>query len=29
MARATGKMPARFWDGWLRLEQDHDRRLPA
>ena len=28
-ARANGKEPAPFWDGWLRLKQDYDRRLPA
>jgi uncharacterized protein YndB with AHSA1/START domain len=29
VARATGKDPAPFWDAWLRLKQDYDRRLPA
>lgn len=29
-ARATGKKdPAPFWDGWSRLKEDYDRRLPA
>jgi uncharacterized protein YndB with AHSA1/START domain len=28
-ARANGKEPEPFWDGWLRLKQDYDRRLPA
>ncbi|HVA39029.1 MAG TPA: SRPBCC family protein [Candidatus Binataceae bacterium] len=29
VARATGTEPAPFWAGWLRLQQDYDRRLPA
>jgi hypothetical protein len=29
VARATGKDLACFWDGWWRLKQDYDRRLPA
>ena len=29
VARATGKVPTPFWDGWTRLEQEYDRRLPA
>ena len=29
VARATGKEPEAFWDGWLRLKQEYDRRLPA
>ena len=29
VARATGKEPEPFWDGWLRLMQDYDQRLPA
>ncbi|HEX6015354.1 MAG TPA: SRPBCC family protein [Geminicoccaceae bacterium] len=29
VARATGKAPEPFWDGWSRLQQDYDRRLPA
>ncbi len=28
-ARATGKEPAPFWDGWSRLKEEYDRRLPA
>lgn len=28
LARATGAKPAPFWDGWLRLKQEYDRRLP-
>ena len=29
VARATGEEPAPFWDGWSRLQQEYDRRLPA
>ena len=29
VARATGKQPEPFWDGWSRLRQEYDRRLPA
>jgi uncharacterized protein YndB with AHSA1/START domain len=29
VARATGEEPAPFWDGWSRLKQDYDRRIPA
>lgn len=29
VARATGKEPEPFWDGWSRLRTDYDRRLPA
>ena len=29
VARTTGKEPEPFWDGWSRLQQDYDRRLPA
>ena len=28
-ARASGKEPAPFWDGWRRLQEEYDRRLPA
>jgi len=28
-ARAREQEPAPFWDGWLRLKEDYDRRLPA
>jgi uncharacterized protein YndB with AHSA1/START domain len=28
-ARATGKEPAPFWDGWSRLREEYDRRMPA
>lgn len=29
VARATGKEPAPFWDGWSRLQKEYDRRMPA
>jgi len=29
VARVSGKTPDPFWDGWSRLKQDYDRRLPA
>jgi uncharacterized protein YndB with AHSA1/START domain len=29
VARATGKAPPPFWDGWSRLRKEYDRRLPA
>ena len=28
-ARATGKEPEPFWDGWDRLKKEYDRRVPA
>ncbi len=28
-ARTTGKETGPFWDGWARLKQEYDRRLPA
>jgi len=28
VARATAKEPAPFWDGWSRLQNEYDRRLP-
>jgi uncharacterized protein YndB with AHSA1/START domain len=28
VARARGEEPPPFWDGWLKLKQDYDRRLP-
>jgi uncharacterized protein YndB with AHSA1/START domain len=28
-ARATGKETEPFWDGWTRLKQEYDRRLPT
>ena len=29
VARATGKEPEPFWDGWSRLKQEYDWQLPA
>jgi uncharacterized protein YndB with AHSA1/START domain len=29
VARASGKQPEPFWDTWINLRQDYDRRLPA
>ncbi len=29
VARATGKEPEPFWDGWGRLRKEYDRRMPA
>jgi hypothetical protein len=29
VARASDKEPAPFWQGWARLRQEYDRRLPA
>ena len=29
VARATGKEPEPFWNGWSRLRADYDRRIPA
>ena len=29
VARATGKAPAPFWDGWRRLREEYDRRMLA
>ncbi len=29
VARATGKEPEPFWDGWSRLRQEYDQRMPA
>lgn len=28
VARASGKAPKPFWDGWMRLKEDYDKRLP-
>jgi len=28
-ARATGKEPEPFWDGWSRLQEEYDGRIPA
>lgn len=29
VARATGKEPEPFWEGWRRLKEEYGRRLPA
>ncbi|WP_342360005.1 SRPBCC family protein [Terrarubrum flagellatum] len=29
VARARGVEPPPFWDGWVRLKNDYDQRLPA
>ena len=29
VARATGKEPAPFWEGWSRLHKEYGQRLPA
>jgi len=29
VARATGKEPAPFWEGWTRLHKEYDSRIPA
>ena len=29
VARVNGEDPEPFWDGWSRLKQDYDGRLPA
>ena len=29
VARATGKQPEPFWDGWSRLRKEYEQRLPA
>ncbi|WP_414471589.1 SRPBCC family protein [Microvirga sp. M2] len=28
-ARMTGRAPEPFWDGWARLKNDYEQRLPA
>jgi uncharacterized protein YndB with AHSA1/START domain len=28
-AVASGKTPEPFWDGWIRLKKEYERRLPA
>jgi hypothetical protein len=28
-ARATGKEPKPFWDGWQALKSDYEKRFPA
>lgn len=29
VARVTGEEPQPFWDEWVRLREDYDRRLPV
>jgi uncharacterized protein YndB with AHSA1/START domain len=29
VARVTGKEPGPFWDGWSRLREEYDGRVPA
>jgi len=29
VARLTGTQPLPFWDGWSRLQQEYERRMPA
>jgi uncharacterized protein YndB with AHSA1/START domain len=29
VARVTGRAPAPFWEGWARLHEEYDRRMPA
>ena len=29
VARVTGQDPEPFWDGWSRLRNDYDRRIPT
>ena len=29
VARATGEEPMPFWDGWSRLHEEYDARIPA
>lgn len=29
VARATDQAPSPFWDRWIRLQEDYDRRIPA
>jgi hypothetical protein len=29
VARATGKKPAPFWEGWSQLQKEYDKRMPA
>ncbi|CDZ46609.1 SRPBCC family protein [Neorhizobium galegae] len=29
VARATGAKPEPFWEGWSRLKEEYDRRIPA
>jgi hypothetical protein len=29
VARASGKEPGPFWDHWLELKDEYDKRIPA
>jgi uncharacterized protein YndB with AHSA1/START domain len=29
VARVTGEKPAPFWDGWSRLKNEYEQRIPA
>ena len=29
VARTTGTEPTPFWDGWIGLQEDYDRQIPA
>jgi uncharacterized protein YndB with AHSA1/START domain len=29
VARANAKQPAPYWDVWVKLQQDYDKRIPA
>ncbi|WP_018407172.1 SRPBCC family protein [Methylocystis rosea] len=29
VARATGRKPAPFWEGWSQLQKEYDKRMPA
>lgn len=29
VARTIGREPEPFWDGWIRLQKEYDRRMPA
>jgi hypothetical protein len=29
VADATGQQPQPFWDRWISLQKDYERRLPA
>lgn len=29
VARAEGRRPGPFWDGWTRLKEEYDGRLPG
>lgn len=29
LARSTGQQPEPFWDSWVRLREEYDKRIPA